>query len=132
MTSRKQQSRLAHTTGQPEYGGDPSRSMQVTRVAPDWPVPSLMHKARCGRSYHVCRACCSQGRIFAAVAEGGLRGEVRDYDRIANTAAALDRLVRRPGDKGVAPRFCYEAGRAVTASNPGCRHEGMTALLWPP
>ena len=30
--------------------------------------------------------------IVVAVAEGGLRGEVREYGRIANTPAALDRL----------------------------------------
>jgi hypothetical protein len=26
--------------------GDPSHSMQVTRVAPGWPVPRLMHRRR--------------------------------------------------------------------------------------
>ena len=45
-----------------------------------------------------------------AVAAGGLRGEVREYGRIANTAAALDRLVRKLGGEGVRLRFCYEAG----------------------
>jgi hypothetical protein len=30
--------------------------------------------------------------IVVAVAEGGLRGEVREYGRIANTTAALDRF----------------------------------------
>ena len=48
--------------------------------------------------------------IVVAVAEGGLRGEVREYGRIANTAAALDRLVRKLGSAGVRLRFCYEAG----------------------
>ena len=48
--------------------------------------------------------------IVEAVAEGGLRGEVREYGRIANTAAALDRLVRKLGGTGVRLRFCYEAG----------------------
>jgi transposase len=48
--------------------------------------------------------------IVVAVAEGGLRGEVRDYGRIANTAAALDRLMRKLGSAGVRLRFCYEAG----------------------
>ena len=48
--------------------------------------------------------------IVVAVAEGGLRGEVRECGRIANTAAALDRLVRKLGGKGVRLRFCYEAG----------------------
>ena len=48
--------------------------------------------------------------IVVAVAEGGLRGEVREYGRIANTPAALDRLVRRLGGEGVKLRLCYEAG----------------------
>lgn len=48
--------------------------------------------------------------VVVAMAEGGLRGEVREYGRIANTAAALDRLMRKLGDGGVRLRFCYEAG----------------------
>ena len=48
--------------------------------------------------------------IVVAVAEGGLRGEVREYGRIANTAGALDRLMRTLGGAGVGLRFCYEAG----------------------
>jgi transposase len=48
--------------------------------------------------------------IVVAVAGGGLRGEVREYGRIANTPTALDRLVRKLGDAGVRLRFCYEAG----------------------
>jgi transposase len=48
--------------------------------------------------------------IVVAVAEGGLRGEVRDYGRIANTPAALDRLMRKLSHQGVELRFCYEAG----------------------
>jgi transposase len=48
--------------------------------------------------------------IVVAVAEGGLRGEVRDYGRIANTAGALDRLMRKLGGEGVGLRLCYEAG----------------------
>ena len=48
--------------------------------------------------------------VVVAVAEGGLRGEVRDYGRIANTAAALDRLMRKLGAGAVRLRFCYEAG----------------------
>jgi hypothetical protein len=43
------------------------------------------------------------------MAEGGIRGEVRDYDRNANTATASDRL-RKLGDGGVRLRFCYEDG----------------------
>jgi hypothetical protein len=33
--------------------------------------------------------------IVVAVAEGGIRGEVRAYGRIGNTAGALDRLMRK-------------------------------------
>jgi hypothetical protein len=48
--------------------------------------------------------------IVVALAEDGLRGEVRDYGRIANTPAALQRLVRKLGQEGVELRFCYEDG----------------------
>ena len=48
--------------------------------------------------------------IAVAVAEGGIRGEVREYGRITNTAAALDRLMRKLGGASVRLRFCYEAG----------------------
>ena len=48
--------------------------------------------------------------VVVAIAEGGIRGEVREYGRIANTATALDRLMRKLGDSGVRLRFCYEAG----------------------
>ncbi len=48
--------------------------------------------------------------IVIAVASGGLRGEVREYGRIANTPTALDRLLRKLGGDGMKLRFCYEAG----------------------
>ena len=48
--------------------------------------------------------------IVVAAAEGGERGEVREYGRIANTSAALDRLAHKLGHDGVRLRFCYEAG----------------------
>lgn len=48
--------------------------------------------------------------IVVAVAEGGLRGEVREYGRIANTPSALDRLARKLGHAGARLQFCYEAG----------------------
>jgi hypothetical protein len=48
--------------------------------------------------------------IVVAVASGGLRGEAREYGRIANTATALDRLLRKLGGEGMTLRFCYEAG----------------------
>ena len=54
--------------------------------------------------------------IVVAVAVGGLRGEVREYGRIANTSAALDRLLRKLGD-GMTLRFCYE-GTSASWSPP--------------
>jgi hypothetical protein len=50
-----------------------------------------------------------------AVAEGGGRGEVREYGRIANMAAALTSLLRKLCGAGVRLRFCYEAGRMALA-----------------
>ena len=65
--------------------------------------------------------------IVVAVAEGGVRGDVRDYGRIANTPAALRRLVGKLGRPGVELRFCYEAGpcgygiqRQLSAAGHGC------------
>ena len=48
--------------------------------------------------------------LFVAIAEGGIRGEVREHGRIASTAGALDRLMRKLGGAGVRLRFCYEDG----------------------
>ena len=48
--------------------------------------------------------------VVVAAAASGLRGEVREYGRIANTATALDRLLKKLGGDGSTLRFCYEAG----------------------
>ena len=48
--------------------------------------------------------------IVVAIAEGGIRGAVREYGRVANTATALDRLIRKLADGGARLRFCYEDG----------------------
>jgi transposase len=65
--------------------------------------------------------------VVVAVAEGGLRGTVRDYGRIVNTPAALKRLVGKLGHEGARLRFCYEAGpcgygiqRQLSASGHEC------------
>lgn len=65
--------------------------------------------------------------IVVALATGGLRGEVREYGRIANTPTALDRLLRKLSGDGMSLRFCYEAGpcgygiqRQVSASGHEC------------
>src|ERR1700682_6345570 len=85
--------------------------MQATRLAPDRPVPSLLHRRRvmADRTTYVGLDVHKES-IVAAVAAGGLRGEVREYGRIANTPTALDRLLRKLGGDGVSLRFCYEAG----------------------
>jgi hypothetical protein len=49
-------------------------------------------------------------RIVAAIAEGGISGEVREYGRIASTMSALDRPMRKLCDGGARLRFCYEDG----------------------
>jgi transposase len=65
--------------------------------------------------------------IVVAVATGGLRGEVREYGRIATTPTALERLLRKLGGDGVRLRFCYEAGpcgygiqRQISATGHEC------------
>jgi transposase len=70
-----------------------------------------MHRRRVveDRITYVCLDVHKEG-IVVAVAEEGIRGEVREYGRIAKTAAALDRMVRKLGREGVRLRFCYEAG----------------------
>src|ERR1700737_350322 len=85
--------------------------MQVTRVVPDWPVPSLMHRRRVvGDRITYVGLDVHKAGSSVALAEGGIRGEVREYGRIANTTAALDRLMGKLCGAGVRLRFCYEAG----------------------
>src|SRR6201994_352206 len=48
--------------------------------------------------------------IAVAVAEAGLRGEVREHGKIPNAPAALKALTVRLAGKGRELRFCYEAG----------------------
>jgi transposase len=59
--------------------------------------------------------------IVVAVAEGGLRGEVREYGRISNTPAGLQRLVRKLGQEGVRLRSAMRRGRAAMVSSVSCR-----------
>src|SRR5215813_11669432 len=85
--------------------------MQVARVTPDWPVPSLMHRRRVvgDRITYVGLDVHKEG-IVVAVAESGLRSEVREYGRLANTPAAVERLGAQTQRRRGKARFCYEAG----------------------
>jgi hypothetical protein len=65
--------------------------------------------------------------IVVAVAEESIRGEVREFRRIGNTAGALDRVTRKLGCEGVKLRFCYEAGHAGMVSNDTWRSAGTNA-----
>jgi transposase len=65
--------------------------------------------------------------ITVALAESGVRNEVREYGKIPNTQAALEALVGRLARGGRELRFCYEAGpcgygiqRQLTAAGHGC------------
>src|ERR1700726_902465 len=80
--------------------------MQVTRVAPDSPMPILMHRRRvmADRITYVGLDVHKEG-IVVAVAAGGVGGEVREYGRIANTPTALDRVLRKRGGDGVSARW---------------------------
>ncbi len=79
--------------------------------APDRPAPSLMHRRQVIANCIIYVALdVHKDDIVVALAEGGLRGEVRDDGRIANTPAALAKLVGKLGRDGVILRFCYEAG----------------------
>jgi len=48
--------------------------------------------------------------ISVALAEAGLRGDVREYGKISNTPAALKALAVKLAAGGKDLRFCYEAG----------------------
>ena len=65
--------------------------------------------------------------IAVAVAEDGKRAEVRELGEIANTPAALTKLLGKLGGRGVELHICYEAGpcgygiqRQVTAAGHSC------------
>jgi transposase len=48
--------------------------------------------------------------IAVALAESGIRSDVREYGKIANTPAALKALAAKLARGGRGLRFCYEAG----------------------
>ena len=65
--------------------------------------------------------------IAVALAETGAHKDVRKYDKIANTAMALNALAAKLSRAGSELRFCYEAGpcgygiqRQLTLAGHGC------------
>ena len=65
--------------------------------------------------------------IAVALAEAGAHKDVREYSKIANTAAALNALAAKLSRTGSELRFCYEAGpcgygiqRQLTLAGHGC------------
>ena len=81
------------------------------------PVPSLMRRRRVIEE-RITYVGLDDHKDEIAVADGGRRGEVREYGRIANTPAALRRLVHKLGQEGVELRFCYE-DRIIPARRSG-------------
>jgi hypothetical protein len=53
--------------------------------------------------------------IAVALAEAGLRGEVREHGKIPNTPTALKALTVKLAPAGRELRFCYEPDHAVMA-----------------
>src|ERR1700712_1207793 len=84
---------------------------RISRIAPDRSVPCLMHRRRVveqhityvGLDVH-------KETIAVAAADVGTREGVREYGKIANTAASLKLLTTKLGRGGRKLRFCYEAG----------------------
>jgi transposase len=65
--------------------------------------------------------------IAVALAEAGIRSDVREYGKIANTPAALKTLAAKLARGGRSLQFCYEAGpcgygiqRQLSAAGHGC------------
>src|SRR5215469_2719845 len=88
--------------------------MQVARVAPDWPVPSLMHRRRVlGDRISYVGLDVHKDWIVVAVAEGGRRGEVREYGRIAAMVGGSPTTVWRWQQ-----RYAEAGSRACCAMGP--------------
>ena len=65
--------------------------------------------------------------IAVALAGAGVRGDVREYGKVANTPSAVKDLATKLSRVGNALRFCYEAGpcgygiqRQLTLAGHGC------------
>ncbi len=70
--------------------------------------------------------------IVVAVAAGGLRGEVREYGRIANTSAALEFAAQARRRRHKAAVLLRGRAVRVMASTVACRPGGTNASWSPP
>jgi len=64
--------------------------------------------------------------ITVAVAEDGRRAQVREHGEIADTPAALTKLLGKLGGSGVELRVCYEAGPCGYGIQ---RHPGWAMMM---
>ena len=68
--------------------------------------------------------------IAVAIAEGGRKGEIRDYGAISNDLHALEKLLgrlRQAHGPDVVIHVCYEAGRAGSGLPGGSSSSGWSA-----
>jgi hypothetical protein len=68
--------------------------------------------------------------IAAAIAEAGTRPPPRLHGEIANTPAALARLMAKLSAKGERLSFVYEAGPCGMACIARSKRQGMRAAWW--
>src|SRR5271155_1037613 len=99
------------TTCSPEIGRPVSHYAGLSRVAPGFPAPSLMHRRRVlGKTITYVGLDVHKNTIAVALAETGVRSDVREYGKIANTLTAVKALAAKLSRVGSELRFCYEAG----------------------
>src|ERR1700678_1625910 len=85
--------------------------MQACRGMRRVPAQRLMHRRRVlDESITYVGLDVHKDTIAVALAEAGVRGDVREYGKVANTPAAVKALATKLSRVGNALRFCYEAG----------------------
>src|ERR1700729_4164994 len=70
--------------------------------------------------------------IAVALAEAGVRGDVREYGKIANTPTALKALATKLSRGGRQLLFCYEAGPCGYGIQRQLSHSGHDCVVVAP